>query len=203
MSYYRRDNESSRKFQFGKIAFWPTNRKSNLVEVEICLNKQDNGEYEFTACGAIWNCRHTDHISGGQNLDEIKKFVNDPVFNEIYDLWKRFHLNGLNSGTAKQTAALKAESERRNAEHKAKGEPEEKPLTYAERYDDACKYLKSIGLYFDKLADGEVLNCETDEVKADHYPYGCGWITYVMGEKALKRIKSLLDKGEVYRESEA
>ena len=192
---------NSRKFQFGKIAFWPTSRKSNLVEVEIRLSKQDNGEYEFAASGAIWNCRHTDHISGGQNLDEIKKYVNDPVFDEIYDLWKRFHLNGLNGGTHKQEAALEKESERRNAEHRAKGEELEEPLTYASRYDDACKYLKSIGLYFDKLGDGEILNCETDEVKADHYPYGCGWITWVLPNGVLNRIKSLIDKGEIYKEN--
>lgn len=202
MSYSTRPNERSRTFKFGKIAYWPTCRKSNLVEVDVRLTNQDNGEYEFAACGAIWNCRHTDHLSGGQNLDEIAKYVKDPVFKEIYDLWKRYHLNGLHSGTRKQKDALTKESDRRNAEHRAKGEKEEKPLNYAERYEDACEYLKSIGLYIDKLADGEVLNCETEKVKADHYPYGEGWITYVLPEKALKRINSLLDKGEVYKGQE-
>lgn len=199
MAYYR-NNERSRTFQFGKIAYWPTNRKSNLVEVKICLEKLDNGEYEFTASGAIWNCRHTDHLSGGQNLDEIKKYVNDPIFNEIYDLWNRFHLNGLHSGTKKQNDALEKESERRNAKHIADKEHEEKPLNYAERYEDACEYLKSIGLYIDKLGDGEVLNCERPEegITSDHYPYGHGWITYVLDEKTLKRINYLLDNGKVY-----
>lgn len=205
MAYYNRDNERSRTFQFGKIAYWPTSRKSNLVEVDIRLTKQDNGEYEFAAMGAIWNCRHTDHISGGQNLDEIKKYVNDPIFNEIFELWQSFHLNGMKSGTIRQSAALKEESDRRNAKHRANGEKEEKPLNYAERYEDACEYLKSIGLYIDKLGDGEVLNCERPEegITSTHYPYGHGWITRVLTDKTLKRINSLLDNGEIYRESEA
>lgn len=192
----------SRKFTFDNIAFWPTSRKSNAVEVEIILTKQDNGEYVFGACGAIWNCRHTEWLSGGQNLDTIHDYIkNDDVFDEIYDIWNNFHLNGMNGGTRKQEAALVKESDRRNAEHKAKGEKLEEALTHVARYDDACDYLKSIGLYIDKLADGEVLNYETDEVNADHYPYGRGWITRVLPDGVLNRINSLLDKGEIYKEN--
>jgi len=197
-----RTEERKRTFNFGKIAYWPKTRKANSVDVDIYVRKLDNGEFEFSAMGAIWNCRHTEHLSGGQNLDEIKKYVNDPIFNEIFELWQSFHLNGMNSGTIRQSAALKEESDRRNAEHRAKGEKEEKPLNYAERYEDACEYLKSIGLYIDKLGDGEVLNCETEKVSKDHYHYGCGWITRVLDDKTLKRINSLIDKGEVYKESE-
>ena len=198
-----RTEERKRTFDLGKIAYWPKTRKANSVNVDICIRKLDNGEFEFSAMGAIWNCRHTDHISGGQNLDTIRKYVHgNPIFDEIFSLWSEFHLNGLNSGTRKQEAALVEESNRRNAEHKAKEEKEEKPLTYADRYEDACEYLKSIGLYIDKLGDGEVLNCETERAKKDHYPYGCGWITRVLDDKTLKRINSLIDKGEVYKESE-
>ena len=198
-----RTEERKRRFNFGKIAYWPKTRKANSVDVDIYVRKLDNGEFEFSAMGAIWNCRHTDHISGGQNLDTIHKYVHEnPIFNEIFSLWSEFHLNGLNSGTRKQEVALVKETNRRNEEHKAKGEKEEKPLTYVDRYEDACEYLKSIGLYIDKLGDGEVLNCETEKVSKDHYPYGCGWITRVLDDKTLKRINSLIDKGEVYKESE-
>ena len=200
------NNECSRKFNFGKIAYWPTSRKSNAVEVEISLRKLDNGQLEFSAMGCIWNCRHTDSLSGGQNLDTIREYIKDnAIFNEIYDIWRNSHLNGLNSGTRTQEAALKVESDRRNAKHKAKGEKLEQPLNYASRYEDACEYLKSIGLYIDKLGDGEVLNCERPEdgITSNHYPYGHGWITRVLSERTLKRIRSLLDKGEVYMESEA
>lgn len=201
-----RNDERTRTFNFGKVAYWPTSRKSNAVEVRISLRKLDNGQFEFSACGDIWNCRHTDILSGGQNLDTIHDYIkNNAVFNEIYDIWCNFHLNGLNSGTRKQTDALIKESDRRNAEHKAKGEKLENPLTYASRYDDACEYLKSIGLYIDKLSDGDILNYENPEegITSNHYPYGHGWITRVLSERTLKRIRSLLDNGEVYRESEA
>lgn len=198
-----RTEERKRTFDFGKIAYWNKTRKSNPVEVKICLRRLDNGEYEFTASGLIWNHIRSEAYSGGQNLDTIRKYVHgNPIFNEIFDLWSKFHLNGLCGGTRKQKAALVEESNRRNAEHKAKGEKEEKPLTYADRYEDACEYLKSIGLYIDKLGDGEVLNYETEKVSKDHYPYGCGWITRVLDDKTLKRINSLIDKGEVYKESE-
>lgn len=196
------ENERTRRFQFGKVAYWPKNRKANLVEVDICLRKLQNGQYEFSASGGIWNCRHTDHISGGQNLDTIKEYVDDPIFAEIFDLWTKFHLNGLNSGTFRQEAALVEETDRRNEEHKAKGEKEEKPLTYAERYKDACEYLKSIDLYIDSLADGEVLDCENEDATPTRYTYGHGWITRVLSDETIKRIESLIDKGEVYKESE-
>ncbi len=198
-----RTEERKRTFNFGKIAYWPKTRKANSVDVDIYVCKLDNGQFEFTACGYIWNCRHTGCLSGGQNLDTIHKYIKDnDIFNEIYDIWCNFHLNGMNSGTQKQEAALIKESDRRNADHKAKGEEEEEPLNHADRYEDACEYLKSIGLYIDKLGDGEVLNCETEKVSKDHYPYGCGWITRVLDDKTLKRINSLIDKGEVYKESE-
>ena len=164
-----RTEERKRTFDFGKIAYWNKTRKSNPVEVEICLRRLDNGEYEFAASGLIWNHIRSEAYSGGQNLDTIRKYVHgNPIFDEIFDLWSKFHLNGLCSGTRKQEAALVEESNRRNAEHKARGEKEEHPLTYADRYEDACEYLKSIGLYIDKLGDGEVLSHETERAKKDH-----------------------------------
>lgn len=196
-------NERKRTFKFGKIAMWPTSRKANAVEVEISVRMLNNGQPEFSAMGAVWNCRHTDWISGGQNLDELRKYIKDPVFEEIYDLWVNFHLNGMYSGTAKQTQALKEESDRRNATHRAKGEKEEEPLNFASRYEDACEYLKSINLYIDSLGEGEVLSCEEGgKVTAKHYPYGCGWVTRILTDETMKRINSLLDEGKVYGEKE-
>ena len=83
-------------FNFGKIAYY-SNRKENLVTVEIELKEKENGEKVFTACGDIWNRLHTDIISGGQNLDEIAKTPvgNNKIFKEIYRLWKLYHLNDM------------------------------------------------------------------------------------------------------------
>ena len=196
------EKEQRRLFNFGKVAYWPTSRKSNAVTVEIGMKRLRSGEYEFTACGDIWNCRGTDILCGGQCLDTIREYVKDnDIFDEIYKLWSSFHLNGLNSGTIRQEEALRKETERRNAEHRSKGEDEEEPLVNANRYDDACDYLKSIGLYVDKLGDGEVLNYENpdEDVTSNHYPYGCGWITRCLDYDTMARIFSLINEGKVYR----
>ena len=191
---------SKRTFSFGKVDYIKSGRKNCPVEVTIELRKEKNGEYEFSACGDIWNHIHSDIYCGGQCLDTIAKYVkNDPIFNEILDLWKNFHLNGLKTRTHRQIALLKEETKRRNAEHKAKGEPEETPLNYASRYDDACEFLKSIDAYFDKLADNEVLDCESNGNTREHYGYGTGWLTWTLDDNALNRIQSLIHEGTVWK----
>jgi len=85
------------------------------VEVEWRLKlKTDGGKispcWEFSACGAIWNMTHTDHISGGQNLDTMNKFAEIHAvaeFREVYDLWKQYHLNDMTAGSPAQEAAKK------------------------------------------------------------------------------------------------
>lgn len=193
------EGEKTRKFNFGKIAMWPRNRKANLVEVDIFLRPLENGQMEFSAMGTIWNCRKTDCLTCGQNLDEIREYLKfNPLFEEIYDLWEKYHLNGLKSGTRRQHEALEKETERRNELHRKAKEPDEKSLVSADRYEEACEYLKSIGLYVDSLGEDEALSCAGEGVTADHYPYAAGWITYILDELTLKRINSLIDKGEIY-----
>lgn len=194
--------EIKRTFTLGKIAYWPKSRKANAVEIGVRLSKLSNGEWEFTAMGDIWNCRHTDCLSCGQNFDTIAEYYKgNPLFDEIYDLWKKYHLNGMNTGTFRQEKALLDETERRNANHRAKGEAEERPLTYADRYEDACEYLKSIGLYIDSLGEGEWIPCASEDCRPDHYPYGHAWVVRKLPKEALVRIRSLIDKGEVYNKS--
>ena len=193
------NDKRKRTFTFGKIAMWPKSRKSNLVEVDICLEPARCGETVFSACGRVWNCRHTDIISGGQCLDELLDFVDDPILKEIHDLWKKYHLNNLKCGTKRQIAALDEETERRNAIHREKGEDEEMPLTYADRYDDACEYLKSIGLYMDTLAEDEFIECQGHPAfDREHYLYGHGWLCHRIPDADMKRMESLVDEGRVY-----
>jgi hypothetical protein len=125
--------------------------------------------------------------------------VDDPILKEIHDLWKKYHLNDLKCGTKRQIAALDEETERRNAIHREKGEDEEKPLTHADRYDDACEYLKSIGLYMDTLAEDEFIECQGHlAFDREHYPYGHGWLCYRIPDADMKRMESLMDEGRVY-----
>lgn len=118
-----------RKFNFGKIDFYGSGRKINLVEVEVELS--DKGV--FTASGTIWNSKKTDCVCGGQCLDEVAKHVKSDKFKKIYRLWKQYHLNDMHAGTVRQEEALDAAG-----------------LTnYANNYRKCCDYLESIGLLVD------------------------------------------------------
>jgi len=120
--------EISKTFVFPKIAFNGT-RKINTPEIEIAL-ACDNGKYEFTASGSIWNSKHTDIIAGGQCLDTMYKYLkHDKLFKEIYRLWRAYHLNGLKCGGPIQEAALK--------DYKSSS------------YEDRCTYLESKDLLYE------------------------------------------------------
>lgn len=81
-------------FNFGKVDYLNHGRKDCAVDVTIELNDTNDGP-EFTASGNIWNARHTDIYSGGQNLDTIAKHVHGSTFKKIYRLWALYHLNAL------------------------------------------------------------------------------------------------------------
>lgn len=88
-----------RTFSFGKIAYGNQKIPCNEVTVTIDLSTKTDGQgqryREFTASGEIWNNRHTDTIRSGQCLDTIHEYIHTLLFEEIYDLWKRYHLNGM------------------------------------------------------------------------------------------------------------
>lgn len=118
-----------RKFNFGKVDFYKTGRKINLVEVNVELS--DKGV--FTASATIWNSKKTDCVCAGQCLDEVAKHVKSDKFKEIHSLWKKYHLNDMHAGTEAQEKALDAVG-----------------LTkYASDYRKCCDYLDSIGLLVD------------------------------------------------------
>lgn len=153
-------------FRFGKIDGYGNGRKMCEVTVEINLRQTDKGK-EFTASGNVWNHLHTDIIRGGQCLDDLAKYIKDDTFIFIYDMWKKYHLNGLHAGTREQEAALK--------EAVKSG----KLTRYgANNYTETCDYLKSIGLY-------EV------EHEGKPYKYGHGWIFFAIPDEDLKRIEAL------------
>ena len=152
-----------RTISFGKIDFNGCGRRINAVEVELRLRETAKGP-EFTASGTIYNSKGTDCICAGQCLDEIGEYLGFPLFHEIHDLWKKYHLNGMHAGTEEQEAAVKA--------WYAKGN----------KYDYAAitEYLKSINLY-------EV------EYNGKPYRYGSGWLYREIPEADLNRIKSIIN----------
>ncbi len=116
---------------FGKIDFYGTGRKINAADAEIELRDTENGP-ELAICGNVWNARHTDIVSGGQNLDEMAKHIKSAKFREIHRLWKLYHLNSMHAGTEAQDRIV--------SEHF-------KDSRYD--YGEACEALKEAGLYED------------------------------------------------------
>ena len=183
-------------FNFGKIAFTGA-KKINLVTVSVELRTRGgeptftinkDGEkiptgkttpvyVEFSACGNIWNAKHTDIVCGGQCLDEINGFLaqlNDrQTFAEIYKFWKKYHLNGMHAGTPEQEATVKAYFNETG-----------------ERYDYgvACAVLKDAGLYEVNFTGDTVGRHYENEP----YRYGSGWVIQPIDGADLLRIEHIL-----------
>ena len=160
-------------FNFGKIDFYNNGRKINPVTIEVNLRDTDKGP-EFSASGYVWNSKHTDTVCGGQCLDEldiVSTLHNNPLFSKIYRLWKLYHLNGMNAGTARQTKAINEYLERTNFRYD---------------YSQMCDYLKSIDLYEDK----EYLFKYGNELKP--YRYGSSWLYHSIPDEDLEVLKELL-----------
>lgn len=76
----------------------------NVANIELEIT-HCNGYAEFTAHGDYSN-------GGGQIVDNIKP-KNEPQ-KKLIELWNTYHLNGMNAGTKKQSAVLKAYKEKTN-----------------------------------------------------------------------------------------
>lgn len=183
-------------FNFGKINYTNKSRRANLVEVEVELRRR-GGETTFTIdrktgektitgktpeyvelsiCGTIWNARHTDCVCAGQCLDEIAKYrrqLSDPeLFDTIYNLWEKYHLNGMHAGTPEQERAIE--------EWKAEGNRYE--------YSAVCEMLKRRGLYevnYTGLSIGRRYNNEP-------YKYGHAWLIQELPGDVLLKVEHLL-----------
>lgn len=146
-------------FELGKIAY-EGNRKINRVTIQAELKNNDQNQPCFTASGNIWNGSNTDIVCGGQMIDEILELLpNNETVKSLHRLWKLYHLNDLNAGTVKQTEAIDSWVLAGNKYE----------------YNEACNYLKNIGLYVD-----------------GGYQYGTAWIYFPIPENDLQEIISLL-----------
>ena len=113
-----------KKFVF-KVNYENQNCKA-VVEMEL---NEDNC---LSICGEL---RHNgEYVMCGQCLDELKPLLEgNKTFEELYRLWKLYHLNDMHAGTVAQEEAL-----------------EKAGLTnYGNEYEKCCDYLKSINLYDD------------------------------------------------------
>lgn len=185
-------------FNLGKIKFDGQRKRVNSVEVTLELRERGGDatfridsktgervitgktpEYtELSICGDIWNARHTDIICGGQCLDTIAEYRDQlsskEIFDELYDLWRHYHLNGLHAGTLEQEAAVN--------EWKKAGN------TYD--YDTVCGMLKERGLYEVDYTGVSVGRRYENEP----YRYGQAWLVRELPEKVIERVVELCKK---------
>ena len=180
-------------FNFGKIDYYGKGRKINAVTVTVSLahcggdtTYDKDGkitgktpEYEeFTASGDIYNAFGTDVVCAGQCLETIAEYIDDPVFMQILNLWRKYHLNGMHAGTPEQEAFV----ERYLADMKAT-DP-----NHRYDYTEAKEALKAAGLLTVEYTG------KTTGRMYDHepYTYGHGWVVNDLPESVLEEIKSLL-----------
>ncbi len=112
------ENYYKKTINLGKIDANGRGRKSNAVDIEVEIKNRENATDwatqkklhnvpELIISGAIWNERHTDWQSGGQNSEEISKlFPNNAKVQRLVEIWEQYHLNDMRAGSKKQTEAL-------------------------------------------------------------------------------------------------
>lgn len=100
--------ELKKTFDFGKVDYYGRGRRVNKVDVDVRLYDKGDGRLVLGIMGAIWNGRGTDCTVAGQCLDEIARFVKDPLFKKIYGWWKEWHNNDMHLGDERQEAYLKS-----------------------------------------------------------------------------------------------
>ena len=167
------------KIDFGKVALWGT-RKVNACDVEMelrivggdptfVMNGKERvytGKYtprhlEFSVCGNVWDNIHSDIVMGGQCLDEMP--VNNPLFREIRELWKKYHLNTMHAGTPRQEYLIR----------KWEAAGNKYDYTEVKNYLESVNMLKTIW-------------------KGKDYVYGHGLLYYPIPNKDLKRIVEIM-----------
>lgn len=128
------EGKKKTRLNFGKVDFYGTGRRVNLVTIDIELRDTKSGA-ELAITGAIWNARQTDWVAGGQCRETLNCLLHgNPLFDEIYKIWGRYHLNTMHAGTEAQEYYL-------TGYLAATGEKWE--------YDRIVEILKAADLYID------------------------------------------------------
>lgn len=112
-------------------------------------------------------------------MDSIKRVpVNNALFQEIKDLWHKYHLNGAHAGTVAQEDALKV----------ARSKGLLGPRGYD--YDKSVEYLKKVGLYEVNLTPTE--KKYNPKYAKQPYKYGHGWLYRPIPANDLARINRIM-----------
>lgn len=96
-----------RTINYGKHDATGNGHRANEVTLTVSVEpsryqSKERGSYtegeHFSACGDIWNARHTDIIQGGQCVDTIvKHYAKDETSRNIRALWEVFRLQQMDA----------------------------------------------------------------------------------------------------------
>lgn len=140
------------------------------AEIEL-KNKLEGPVLSISA--TVYNKEKTDFICAGQCLDTIAEtnLGKNALFQEIYYLWKKHHLNDMHAGTPEQEKALR--------DAVATG-----ALSTSSNYTEQVAYLKSVQLYVDN---------SIKDKNGEGYRYGHSWLYQPISDEDMTRINKLLE----------
>ena len=167
-----------KEISFGKVDGYGNGKKQCEVVLELRLKEDNEGRPVFTACGTVWNARHTDSIMGGQCIDTIweqygKQLNNKSLYKEIKALWEQYHLNDSNAWCEHQNyghgiqKSIKVHHLWGNAEYDRISKVRELPSKSLDVTEEGLKNVPIV--YYDHS------NCY---VKGGIETKSNGWITY-------------------------
>lgn len=77
------------------------------AELKVSYKPRKDGKMVFSASATVWKPGRQSFVMAGQCLDELKPLIQpayQDIFNEVYDLWKKYHLNDLHAECEHQAA---------------------------------------------------------------------------------------------------
>lgn len=90
----------------GTVA-WPFYKARLSAELEVAYEPNKDGKMVFSVCGKVYTPGKQSYVMSGQCLDDMKPLIQPQyqgIFDEVYDLWKKYHLNDMHAECKHQAA---------------------------------------------------------------------------------------------------
>ena len=157
-------------FNLGKIDYLNNGKKNCPVEIDL-----DFDDKRLSICGTVWNHIKSDCYTAGQCLDDLKEyFPNDKIFNEIYLLWKKYHLNDMQAGSPAQMQYLDS-------------------LTATPDNLESTNLYKSYDWTCEQLKQADLLDDKSYFYNGKPYRYGSAWLSKIVPDEVKQQIKDLIN----------
>jgi hypothetical protein len=199
------------KLFLGKCDYDTPGKKNCEAYITFELEQGDYGP-EFSAQAEIWQPSKRDILCGGQCVDKVAALFPDNVkAARVCEVWREWHLNGMNAGLPVQTAEVERQIEAAKVAHPEIVYPDGDVNFYkladllglngegkkgglgAGHYDLCLHWLKAANLYEVALPDGAVAtgSFPAEVLSGERgYRYGERWVYRAMPAELVEEIKS-------------